>query len=28
MMGRLKSDQGQLFYRFNLEDAVPVDHLV
>ena len=28
MMGRLKSDQGQLFYQFNLEDAVPVDHLV
>src|SRR5437762_11133621 len=28
MMGRLKSDQGQLFYQFNLEDAVPEDHLV
>jgi hypothetical protein len=28
MMGRLKSEQGQLFYQFNLEDAVPVDHLV
>ena len=27
-MGRLKSDQGQLFYQFNLEDAVPEDHLV
>ena len=28
MMGRLKSEQGQLFYQFNLEDAVPYDHLV
>src|SRR5438046_1301098 len=28
MMGRLKSDQGQLFYQFNLDDAVPEDHLV
>jgi transposase len=28
MMGRLKNDQGQLFYSFNLEDAVPSDHLV
>jgi transposase len=28
MMGRLKSDQVQLFYQFNLEDAVPDDHLV
>jgi transposase len=28
MMGRLKSEQGQLFYQFNLEDAVPEDHLV
>jgi transposase len=28
MMGRLKSDQGQLFYRFDLDDAVPEDHLV
>jgi transposase len=28
MMGRLKSDQGQLFYEFHLGDAVPVDHLV
>src|SRR5271163_5110641 len=27
MMGRLKSEQGQLFYQFNLEDAVPYDHL-
>jgi len=27
MMGRLKSDQGQLFYEF-LSDAVPEDHLV
>ena len=28
MMGRLKSDQGQLFYEFHLGDAVPEDHLV
>ena len=28
MMGRLKSDQGQLFYEFDLSDAVPEDHLV
>jgi hypothetical protein len=28
MMGRLKSEQGQLFYRFDLNDAVPEDHLV
>lgn len=28
MMGRLKRDQGQLFYSFCLEDAVPQDHLV
>ena len=28
MMGRLKSDQGQLFYEFRLGDAVPEDHLV
>ena len=28
MMGRLKSDQGQLFYEFHLGDAVPDDHLV
>jgi hypothetical protein len=27
MMGRLKSDQGQLFYEFHLSDAVPEDHL-
>ena len=26
--GRLKSDQGQLFYEFHLSDAVPEDHLV
>jgi hypothetical protein len=25
MMGRLKSDQGQLFYEFRLGDAVPED---
>ena len=28
MMGRLKSEQGQLFYEFDLSDAVPEDHLV
>jgi transposase len=28
MMGRLKRDQGQLFYSFCLEDVVPSDHRV
>ena len=28
MMGRRKSEQGQLFYEFNLDDVVPPDHLV
>ena len=28
MMGRLNRDQRQLFYSFNLDEAVPVDHLV
>ena len=28
MMGRSGRDQGQLFYSFNLEEAVPHDHLV
>src|SRR5450756_1470434 len=28
MMGRLKSDEGQLFYEFPLGDAVPEDHMV
>ena len=28
MTGRLKSDQGQLFYEFHLGDAVSEDHLV
>jgi transposase len=28
MMGRLDHDQGQLFYSFCLEEAVPDDHLV
>jgi transposase len=28
MMGRLTSGQGQLFYQFDLNDAVPHDHLV
>src|SRR5438045_382695 len=27
MMGRLKSEQTQLFYQFKLDDAVPEDHL-
>jgi hypothetical protein len=28
MIGRLKSDQGQLFYEFHLDNAVPEDRLV
>jgi transposase len=28
MLGRLKNDQGRLFYSFCLEDVVPDDHLV
>src|SRR5271154_3272914 len=28
MMGRASQDQGQLFYAFNLEEAVPDDHVV
>lgn len=28
MMGRSKSGQGQFFYKFNLDDVVPPDHLV
>src|SRR6516164_1887792 len=28
MMGRVNHDQGQLFYSFSLEEAVPDDHLV
>ena len=28
MMGRVNRDQGQLFYCFNLEEAVPEDHQV
>jgi len=28
MMGRLKSEQTQLFYQFRLDDAIPEDHLV
>jgi transposase len=28
MMGRLKRDQGQLFYSFSLEEVVPDDHRV
>ena len=28
MMGRHKRDQGQLFYSFDLDAAVPRDHLV
>ena len=27
-MGQLNQDQGQLFYSFNLDEAVPEDHLV
>jgi hypothetical protein len=26
--GRVKGDQGKLFYKFHLGDAVPEDHLV
>jgi len=26
MMGHLKNDQGQLFYSFRLDEAVPQDH--
>jgi hypothetical protein len=26
MMGRLKHDQGQFFYSFRLNEAVPCDH--
>ena len=28
MMGRRNQDQGQLFYEFRLDEAVPDDHLV
>ncbi len=28
MMDRLNRDQGQLFYEFRLDEAVPEDHLV
>ena len=28
MMGRVERDQGQLFYSFDLDDAVPKDHQV
>ena len=28
MMGRLNRDQGQFFYSFHLEEAVPGDHAV
>ena len=28
MMGRLKNEQGQLFYEFQFSDAIPEDHLV
>jgi hypothetical protein len=28
MMGQRKSDQGQFFYEFTLDDVVPPDHLV
>src|SRR5215831_10114793 len=28
MMGRLTSDQAQLFYEFRLEDRIPASHLL
>ena len=28
MMGRQDTDQGQLFYLFNLERRIPSDHLL
>ena len=28
MMGRINHDQGQFFYSFRLDEAVPNDHLV
>src|SRR5262245_44273517 len=28
MMGEKSGSQGQLFYQFNLDDAVPADHLL
>jgi hypothetical protein len=28
MMGRLKHEQEQLFYEFQLDEVVPDDHLV
>ena len=28
MMGRQDTDQGQLFYLFNLERRIPADHLL
>jgi hypothetical protein len=28
MTGRLKRDQGELFYEFRLGDVIPEDHLV
>ena len=28
MMGRQEADQGQLFYLFNLERRIPLDHLL
>src|SRR5438067_13583227 len=28
MMGERAGSQGQFFYRFNLEDVVPADHLL
>jgi hypothetical protein len=28
MMGRSGRDQGQMFFSFNLDEAVPDDHLV
>jgi hypothetical protein len=28
MMGRQDRDQGRLFYKFNLDDVVPQNHLL
>ena len=28
MMGRLRRDQGRLFYEFRLEDRIPENHLL
>ena len=28
MMGRLRRDQGKLFYEFHLDDCIPKNHLL